>query len=333
MWKIAAGPGGTYAQDFRSNNKVAIGWPDIGNLSQLHETELSQRVHEAYPEYNTRQLAAAAGQLRRFLSVMSIGDKVIVYDPNLRDYSVGTVLEECEYDPLSIPALPQIRKVRWDGIVRRDGLSAATRNSLGAIMTVFLVAPDAEEEVLRELNGSPVHTLEPARLVDEGIGEDLAEERDIYKDLEERSVQFVQDRIQQLGWDDMQELVAGLLRAMGYKTRVSRPGADRGRDVVASPDGLGFENPRIVAEVKHRRGQMGSEAIRSFVGGLRGGDKGLYVSTGGFTKDAKYEADRAERPVTFFDLEDLSRSVIEHYDNMDGATRSLLPLRKIYWPV
>jgi predicted Mrr-cat superfamily restriction endonuclease len=44
----------------------------------------------------------------------------------------------------------------------------------------------------------------------------------------------------------MQELVAGILRAMGYKTLVSPAGADRGKDIIASPDGFGFEPPRIV---------------------------------------------------------------------------------------
>jgi restriction system protein len=38
----------------------------------------------------------------------------------------------------------------------------------------------------------------------------------------------------------MQELVAGVLRGMGYKTIVSAKGPDRGRDILASPDGLGL---------------------------------------------------------------------------------------------
>ncbi len=84
----------------------------------------------------------------------------------------------------------------------------------------------------------------------------------------------------------MQDLVAGILRAMGYKTLVSPAGADRGKDIIASPDGFGFEPPRIVVEVKHRNARMGSSEIRSFLGGRHKDDRGLYVSTGGFTKEA-----------------------------------------------
>ena len=132
----------------------------------------------------------------------------------------------------------------------------------------------------------------------------------------------------------MQELIAGLLRAMGYKTRVSPSGPDRGKDIVASPDGFGFEQPRIIVEVKHRKGQMGSNDIRSFLSVVRhAGDKGLYVSTGGFSKDAHYEAERASNPINLMDLDSLVEAIIEHYENMDLETRVLLPLRKIYWPV
>jgi restriction system protein len=73
---------------------------------------------------------------------------------------------------------------------------------------------------------------------------------------------------------------------MGYKTLVSPAGADRGSDIIASPGGFGFEPPRIVIEVKHRTARMGSNDIRSFLGGRHKDDRGLYVSTGGFTKDA-----------------------------------------------
>lgn len=101
----------------------------------------------------------------------------------------------------------------------------------------------------------------------------------------------------------MQELVAGLLRGMGYKTTVSPKGSDRGIDIKASPDGLGLEDPRIIVQVKHRSGQTGSKDIRSFTGLIRQGNKGLYVSTGGFSKEARYEAERSNIPITLIDLD------------------------------
>ncbi len=132
----------------------------------------------------------------------------------------------------------------------------------------------------------------------------------------------------------MQELVAGILRAMGYRTVVSGPGADRGVDIFASPDGLGLQDPRIFVEVKHRTGSaMGSKEVRSFLGGRKAGDKCLYVSTGGFTKDAHYEADRSSVAVTLIPLPTLRQLLIEHYDGLDAESRALVPLKRFFWPV
>lgn len=51
----------------------------------------------------------------------------------------------------------------------------------------------------------------------------------------------------------MEELIAGLLSAMGYRTLLSPKGPDRCKDIIASPDGLGLEDPKIIVEVKHRQ--------------------------------------------------------------------------------
>ena len=131
----------------------------------------------------------------------------------------------------------------------------------------------------------------------------------------------------------MQTLVAGILRAMGYKTKISAGGGDRGKDVIASPDGLGLQQPRIFVEVKHRKGQMGAPEVRKFIGGRNAqNDKCLFVSTGGFTTEAKYEAERSNVPLTLIDSDDLVELLVEYYETTDAETRTLMPLRKTYWP-
>ena len=132
----------------------------------------------------------------------------------------------------------------------------------------------------------------------------------------------------------MQDLVAGILRSMGYRTSVAAKGADRGVDIFASPDGLGLEEPRIFVEVKHRpRSAMGSQEIRKFLGGRRAGDRCLYVSTGGFSKESRYEADRAIVPIQLIGLVELRDLLIEHYEGLDSEVRALVPLRRCYLPL
>lgn len=92
------------------------------------------------------------------------------------------------------------------------------------------------------------------------------------------------------------------------KAPFERAYPDRGSDVFASPDGLGLEEPRIFVEVKHRpRSTMGADEIRAFLGGRRPGDRCLYVSTGGFTKEARYKAERATVPIRLVGMTDLDR--------------------------
>jgi len=134
-----------------------------------------------------------------------------------------------------------------------------------------------------------------------------------------------------LDWEDMEKLVAGILRAMGYKTLITERGSDRGRDIEASPDGMMLEEPRILVEVKHHTGQMGRKEIGSFQNLIRG-RKGIYVSTGGFSKEAKYEAERSTDQLTLIDADRLVKLIIQNYDNFDVDTKLLIPLSKIYWP-
>ena len=77
---------------------------------------------------------------------------------------------------------------------------------------------------------------------------------------------------------------------------------------------------------------MGAADIREFSGGLRQGCAALYVSTGGFSKEAKYEADRSNIQITPIDSDLLVDLIIDYYDNFDADAKALLPLTKIYWP-
>ena len=61
-------------------------------------------------------------------------------------------------------------------------------------------------------------------------------------------------------------------------------------------------------------------------------DRGLYVSTGGFSKDARYEGDRAGIPVTLWELDDIVRYLVDYCDKVDNETRQMVPLKRIYWP-
>jgi restriction system protein len=326
-WMVRADRNGRLFDVFKERSAVAIGWGDIGDLTQIKNRKtIAEKVAATWPEMKPQGVAMAAGQLHRFVNEIELGDMVVTYDPSRRVYLLGDVSGGYRFDDIIDSAYPNIRPVHWQGEVNRDLLSVESRNSLGSISTLFRISNEVAAELKKAMtSGEPVKNEALA------AGVDVAEE-DVFESMASRAHEFIKDRVNALSWEDMQELVAGLLRSLGYKTRVSDVGPDRGKDIVASPDGFGFESPRIVVEVKHRKGAMGAPDVRSFLGGRHPQDKGLYVSTGGFTREARYEAERANIPLALMDLDELVKSLLEQYEKLDLETQQLVPLKRIFVP-
>ena len=153
----------------------------------------------------------SAGQLHRFRTEMKSGDAVLTYDPRRRVYLVGEIAGEYRWDPSIDPTDPNVRPVRWRGEVSRDLLAVTSKNSLGAISTLFVVPNDVLADVERALT-----SREPAS---DDLNEQVeAAEEDVFRNIQEKALEFTKDRVSALDWSDMQELIAGLLRALGYKT-------------------------------------------------------------------------------------------------------------------
>jgi len=325
-WMIRAGKGGRFMERYESEQFVSLGWSGIGDVTNESERSIIvEKVQAAYPNYKPQQAAMAGGQIFRFLQEISVNDRVVTYDSGARMYLCGIVKGNPSYqENVEDDALIYRRSVDWKHEISRDELSSIAKNSLGAIATLFLVSDDVSKELWKEGNttkaGSESVEFEPTL-------DSLS-----YDELVSLSGQRIADVITQLSGNQMEELVSGLLKAMGYKTQVSAIGSDRGADIVASPDGLGLQEPRIVVEVKHRpKTRMGAPEVRAFVGGRHTRDRCLYVSTGGFTTEAKYEADRSSVPVTLMDFDLLVEKIVDHYSSFDEEARQLLPLKPVYW--
>jgi len=330
IWIVRAGERAAFVDEFLQEGVVAIGWADAGPVeATVPDEELDRRMATAYPDEKEGWRRVAAAMIRRFAREIHPGDLIATYDRNRRVYPLGTVVGDLQWRDHN---LARVRKVKWTHEVDRDLLSVTARNSLGAIATMFRLGPEVAAEMWAK--AQPIGAAAPALVALPPTSDDDEETEElVLREVEAKAQQFVEDRLARLGWREMQDLVAGILRAMGYRTRLAADGPDRGVDIFASPDGLGLQEPRVFVEVKHRRSeQMGAPQIRAFLGGRKPGDRCLFVSTGGFTKEARYEADRSAVPLTLLTLADLRDLLIEHYDNVDAATRSLVPLRQIHWP-
>jgi len=153
------------------------------------------------------------------------------------------------------------------------------------------------------------------------------------EEAEEASWAEVENHLKVMSPYDFQNLVAGLLKGMGYHVSwVAPPGPDRGIDVIAHTDPLGISGPRIKVQVKRTEGRIPVKDIRSFLAVLSDGDVGLFVALGGFTQEAEIEARHQEkRRIMLVDLKQLFDLWVEHYARIPDSERGLLPLKAVWF--
>jgi len=154
-----------------------------------------------------------------------------------------------------------------------------------------------------------------------------------FEEAEEAAWDDIERHLSEMSPYDFQNLVAGLLRAMGYHVSwIAPPGRDGGIDILAHTDPLGINMPRIKVQVKRRADKIAVEGLRSFMAVLGDQDVGLFVSTGGFTREAEHEARTQEkRKITLLGLEKLYDLWLEHYDKLEELDRQLMPLKPVYF--
>jgi restriction system protein len=169
---------------------------------------------------------------------------------------------------------------------------------------------------------------------EEDIEAQAAQVRVTFEQAEEDAWQEISEFLAGMPPFDFQQLAADLLTAMGYHVSwIAPPGKDFGVDIVAHTDPLGATMPRIRVQVKRRaESSVNVEGLRAFMSVLGPDDLGLFVSVGGFTRDAMDEARMQERrKITLIDLEKFFDLWVEHYDKLSEDARRRFPLKPIYF--
>jgi len=150
-------------------------------------------------------------------------------------------------------------------------------------------------------------------------------------EIEQLAQDSLKTHIQNKNAYEFQDLVAALLRGMGYYTPfVSPRGKDGGVDIIAYRDPLGTQSPRIKVQVKHRENPAPVHEIRQLMGILqKEGNVGIFISTGGFTADAFATARDSHIHVELIDLPRFISLWEEFYHKISDEDKSMLPLLSI----
>ncbi|MFE6800027.1 restriction endonuclease [Paenibacillus chitinolyticus] len=323
-WMVRAGDNNELIPEWQANKIASIGWPQLGDPRKFTSRErFVEHSHVIYADQKPGTRLSWAGQVWRYYNEVALNDRVITYSRETREYLLGTVTKAPEYRTDINALYPNVISVAWESKrIPRDLLSQGAKYSLGSTLTVFRV-DDWQREILALFHQTPAAPVN-VTVQDEGAVEFNIEE------FEGRAKSLIEDRVDKLDPWEMQELVAGLLQAMGYQTKVSPKGPDGGVDVLAHRDAFAFEKPIIKVQVKHRLVTSGGPEVQQLVGASPHGASCLFVSTGGFTAAARTAAQH--NGVKLLDLAGIVELINEWYDKMPVEKQALIPLKRIYVP-
>ena len=151
--------------------------------------------------------------------------------------------------------------------------------------------------------------------------------------LEEDAEETIVNYIKQKDGYEMEKIVKSLLVGMGYHIAFTaqKGQGDGGVDIMAYGGPLGTP-PRIKVQVKHKSGQASPpKEIRELNGILGQGEIGVFVSTAGFSSEAKNEAKRCDKPIELIDLDKFIDLWKRFYPKMNDEGKSLIPLKSLYY--
>lgn len=154
-----------------------------------------------------------------------------------------------------------------------------------------------------------------------------------FEQAEEQAFSEIEHYISNLNPYTFQDLVAGLLEGMGYVINwVAPPGKDGGLDIIAFSDPLGTKAPRIKVQVKRQQDKIRLDGIKAFVANVNDDDVGIFVSLGGFTKDAEeYCRFLERRKITLVDINKLMELWVEYYGKLSEESKRIMPISPIYF--
>ena len=216
------------------------------------------------------------------------------------------------------------KKGRW--YVTPEGTDAIKLGDVGLLMEARRLYKAWDKKAKNDVD-------ESASSGDDSDPGDVDQSAMTLDQVEQLAADGIKDYIKAKNPYEFQDLVAALMRGMGYYTPFVAPkGKDGGVDIVAYRDPFGIESPRIKLQVKHRGQSASVMEIRQLMGVLqRDTEVGIFVSTGGYTSDAKAAVLSSHPHVQLIDLDEFITLWQEFYKKMADEDRNLLPLLPVYF--
>ncbi len=339
-WVVRAGQQGENERSNIANNRVTIGWPEIGDLSACQtRDDVRALVDAAFPGDAPMRRANHTGQLWAFRDSIKPGDLVVMplkTKPGYLQFGRATGpygYDQSQTDKTRRHYLP----VDWIADpVSKTVIDEDLMFTINAIMTVFKPSRNDAAARLEVISKGKPDPGNPNAGDSAPVSADDSS-KDVTDPDTAPTIEAIRDRIRAHVAENFKEhkltqLVAEVLTVLGFQCEVSPPGPDGGVDIIGGTGPLGLDAPTLIVEVKSEPSPIDVKVVRGLHSAMvqHKADQALLVAWGGVTKPARKEFGRDRTVFRVWDAEALLDKVFETYDRLPAATRSLIPLRQVW---
>ena len=167
IFQMKTKPHGTERfREFIDEKFVCIGWPGIGDLTQVSKDEIRDRLEKEYPRTG-HQLGNALGQVNTFVNTMKTGDVVIIAE---KDWAYIGIVGDYTYEPQydnDQDGMCHRRSVEWTDRIQFSNLQSSIQRLINNRNTICEYPETIEESGLDKIIGKkPVISKENSTMLD-----------------------------------------------------------------------------------------------------------------------------------------------------------------------
>lgn len=296
-------------------------------------------METAYPGISAGRLANHTGQVWAFRSQILPGDVVVMPSKIRPGYiHLGRCVGPYRYVASESESRRHQLPVKWlSEPVSKAAVKDDLLYSLNGIMTVFNPTRHGAAHRVLALHDTGVDPGNNQLLPKGPLAPSGSLSTDVSDPDPAPTVEAIRDRVrthlvENFAGHQLTNLVAEILRVLGFHCDVSPPGPDGGVDIVAGRGPLGLDSPTLIVEVKSEPGAVDVKVARGLHSAMtqHRADQGLLVAWGGVTKPAAREFQRDRTSFRIWDSEELLNRLFETYDRLPATTRARIPMRQVW---
>ena len=331
LWLVRAGKYGEREQLALDNGLVTIGWDDMPDLKSFpSRDELASYYRKNNPTFSNITIGSHVGQLWRFANDIKIGDLVGLPSKHTSVIHIGKVKGEYHFDKKFFPAIHYI-PVEWLKEIPRPDFDQDLLYSFGSLLTVSNISRnDAVSRIQAMLSGKSTKSIKKVETSPDGAYTNIVEEE---LDIEEYATDQIAKVIErQFKGHGFARLIDEILKAQGYRTYLSDPGPDGGKDILVGAGDFGFLEPRICVQVKSTDKLVDMNVYNQTVGVMKkvNAENVIIVSWSGFDKRVLNEAKNDFFRVRLWSSKEVLQYVFLYYEKFSDEMKAEMPLKRVW---